>query len=852
MVFLDPVFLFFFLPAVILLTKLSPRPMRNAVLLFFSLLFYAWGEPVYILLMLAVIAINYLAGLRLLRFPADSASGRQKLVLTLAILLDLLILGIFKYTGFFAELINNAAGLALPVPQIVLPIGISFYIFQSMSYVIDVYRGDADAQRSILGFGTYVALFPQLIAGPIVRYRDIALQLTQREETVRLFADGAVEFVYGLAKKVLLANQMGLLADRMLLGEGGTISAWVGMAAYTLQIYFDFSGYSDMAIGLGQMFGFRFLKTLTILISPEASQSSGDAGTCPCPPGSRNMSISRWAATGRGFYGSAYSGSGLWLTQPDTLELWHSAATVQVSDESGRTNSSVFYPERLKEADKYTVFLDGNHSLVTIENLSGAERPGNLLVIRDSFSNSLGCFLADCYDRIVLVDLRYYKLPLTDLIAQQGIDEVLIEYSVKNFMTEPSLAFLSADGEELQRQLGQRQAAQGTESGPEEQEAPAGAVPTNYFAPPQILTDAFFDNTLYLGDSVIGTLATFCAENGKLPGALVSCNALLTYNEVANGWLEHLAYKGNFVTLRTILEDTGATKLIGALGCNDLAQTDVESCKQRTVAFLNAAREISPDITIFMQSVMPILNVQSDFNQPEVEEFNAWLKENAEAYNYCYIELDKPFKGPDGMLSDAYMYTATHINLAGGPVWYEALMQPENYYNFPKELMVEYDAASGMPVGDAPGATLPAESTPSPAPVSIPAEEERGALDVLYEEITRTLEVPAMLELKDDLLSAYLGLSPEDFKDGRFYVCGNNLKADEIWLVELDSEAAAAQMLEKARARIEVKAQSYRNYLPEEYEIASRGIAVTRGRLTALFISPDAEAMLAAFNTAVR
>jgi len=553
-----------------------------------------------------------------------------------------------------------------------------------------------------------------------------------------------------------------------------------------------------------------------------------------------------------GFYGSAYSGSGLWLTQPDTLELWHSAATVQVSDESGRTNSSVFYPERLKEADKYTVFLDGNHSLVTIENLSGAERPGNLLVIRDSFSNSLGCFLADCYDRIVLVDLRYYKLPLTDLIAQQGIDEVLIEYSVENFMTEPSLAFLSADGEELQRQLGQRQAAQGTESGPEEQEAPAGAVPTNYFAPPQILTDAFFDNTLYLGDSVIGTLATFCAENGKLPGALVSCNALLTYNEVANGWLEHLAYKGNFVTLRTILEDTGATKLIGALGCNDLAQTDVESCKQRTVAFLNAAREISPDITIFMQSVMPILNVQSDFNQPEVEEFNAWLKENAEAYNYCYIELDKPFKGPDGTLSDAYMYNATHINLAGGPVWYEALMQPENYYNFPKELMVEYDAASGMPVGDAPGATLPAESTPSPAPVSIPAEEERGALDVLYEEITRTLEVPAMLELKDDLLSAYLGLSPEDFKDGRFYVCGNNLKADEIWLVELDSEAAAAQMLEKARARIEVKAQSYRNYLPEEYEIASRGIAVTRGRLTALFISPDAEAMLAAFNTAVR
>ena len=270
MVFSDPVFLFFFLPAVILMTKLSPKPLRNAVLLLFSLLFYAWGEPIYILLMLAVIVINYLAGLRLLRFPADNAPGRRRFVLTLAILLNLTILGVFKYTGFFAELLNSAAGLHLPVPQIILPIGISFYVFQSMSYVIDVYRGDAKAQRNILNFGTYVALFPQLIAGPIVRYRDIALQLTEREETVKLFADGATEFVYGLSKKVLLANQMGLLADRMLLSEGGTVSAWVGMAAYTLQIYFDFSGYSDMAIGLGQMFGFRFLKNFDY---PYISQS---------------------------------------------------------------------------------------------------------------------------------------------------------------------------------------------------------------------------------------------------------------------------------------------------------------------------------------------------------------------------------------------------------------------------------------------------------------------------------------------------------------------------------------------------------------------------------------------------
>ena len=270
MVFSDPVFLFFFLPAVILLTKLSPKRARNFILLLASLVFYAWGEPVYVLLMLAVIVSNYLAGLLLVNCPAKTAPGRRRLVLTLAIVLNLTILGVFKYTGFFAELLNAAAGLHLPVPQIILPIGISFYIFQSMSYVIDVYRGDAEAQRNILDFGTYVALFPQLIAGPIVRYRDIALQLTDRKETVSLFASGATTFVYGLSKKVLLDNQMGLLADRMLLSESGTLSAWVGMAAYTLQIYFDFSGYSDMAIGLGKMFGFRFEKNFDY---PYISQS---------------------------------------------------------------------------------------------------------------------------------------------------------------------------------------------------------------------------------------------------------------------------------------------------------------------------------------------------------------------------------------------------------------------------------------------------------------------------------------------------------------------------------------------------------------------------------------------------
>ena len=270
MVFSDNIFLFFFLPLVLLCDRLCPKAHRNAVLLLFSLVFYAWGEPVYVLLMLLVIVLNYAAGRLLERFSAEHAAGARRGVLVLAVVLNLAILGVFKYTGFFMGLVRDLTHGSFSIPEIVLPIGISFYIFQSMSYVIDVYRGDAPVQRSILSFGTYVALFPQLIAGPIVKYGDIAEQLERRRESRALFAGGVRHFLYGLAKKVLLANQMGLVADRLLLGESGTLSAWAGLIAYSLQIYFDFSGYSDMAIGLGRMFGFRFLKNFDF---PYISQS---------------------------------------------------------------------------------------------------------------------------------------------------------------------------------------------------------------------------------------------------------------------------------------------------------------------------------------------------------------------------------------------------------------------------------------------------------------------------------------------------------------------------------------------------------------------------------------------------
>ena len=248
MLFSSNVFLFAFLPAVLLVYYLCPVRLRNPVLLLFSLFFYGWGEPVYLFLMIGDILLNYICG-RWIAFDREKGkTGKTGLVT--GVVLNLLLLGFFKYAGFlFGSL----------VPDIPLPIGISFYIFQSMSYIIDVYRNDAPMQRNVLTFGTYVTLFPQLIAGPIVRYADVAQMLQNRKENLSQFASGVLLFIAGLAKKVLLANPMGSLWN-LLQAENGTLAAWVGLLAYTLQIYFDFSGYSDMAIGLGRMFGFEFLE----------------------------------------------------------------------------------------------------------------------------------------------------------------------------------------------------------------------------------------------------------------------------------------------------------------------------------------------------------------------------------------------------------------------------------------------------------------------------------------------------------------------------------------------------------------------------------------------------------------
>ena len=261
MVFSSFVFLCAFLPIVLFLYYISPARIRNLVLLAASLIFYAWGEPVYVLIMLFSTVFDYTNGRLIEYFKKKGSRGKMKAALVVDICGNLGILGFFKYADFVIDNINSITGAGLSLLHIALPIGISFYTFQTMSYTIDEYRGQVEAQHNILDFATYVVLFPQLIAGPIVQYKTIANELSQRKVGLTDFSEGAFRFAIGLAKKVLLANQIGGLWDTISrMNELTTATAWLGAIAYSFQIYFDFSGYSDMAIGLGRMFGFHFLE----------------------------------------------------------------------------------------------------------------------------------------------------------------------------------------------------------------------------------------------------------------------------------------------------------------------------------------------------------------------------------------------------------------------------------------------------------------------------------------------------------------------------------------------------------------------------------------------------------------
>lgn len=258
MVFSSTIFLCVYLPLVLLGYYICPKKGRNLFLLIVSLVFYAWGEPKYVFLMIFSILVNYIFG-RLMDKHRENKK-RLKLMLVLSVVIDLGLLSVFKYTDFIITNVNAIFGVNFDLLNIALPIGISFYTFQAMSYTIDVYRNDVRVQKNLIDFGMYITMFPQLIAGPIVRYADVQDQLADRSVTTADFSEGIMRFVVGLGKKVLLANQMGAVWSDIyaLGGDVSALMAWTGAIAYTFQIYFDFSGYSDMAIGLGRMFGFKF------------------------------------------------------------------------------------------------------------------------------------------------------------------------------------------------------------------------------------------------------------------------------------------------------------------------------------------------------------------------------------------------------------------------------------------------------------------------------------------------------------------------------------------------------------------------------------------------------------------
>lgn len=269
MVFSSLVFIFLFLPIVLIFYYLLEDRFKNGVLLFASLFFYAWGEPKYVFLMISSIIVNYIFGIKV---DSDNTS-KKKLWLIISVFFNISLLVVFKYSNFFVDSINSLFNISLSIPKIALPLGISFFTFQTMSYVIDVYKNEGKAQENIFDLALYVSLFPQLVAGPIVRYQTVDNQINKRNHTMNKFANGIERFIVGLGKKVIFSNQLGLIADNIFasqIADISTLEAWLGIICYTLQIYFDFSGYSDMAIGLGKMFGFDFLENFNY---PYISQS---------------------------------------------------------------------------------------------------------------------------------------------------------------------------------------------------------------------------------------------------------------------------------------------------------------------------------------------------------------------------------------------------------------------------------------------------------------------------------------------------------------------------------------------------------------------------------------------------
>ncbi|MBC5630690.1 MBOAT family protein [Clostridium sp. NSJ-6] len=261
MVFSSLIFIFIFLPLVLVSYYIVPKRFKNSIILLASLIFYAWGEPVYVLLIIVSILINYFGALLIRKYISDKE--KSKFVFITVLLIDISVLFFFKYYGFAIESLGSILGLNLQVKSIALPLGVSFYTFQQISYIADIYMQRVKPQKNLIDFAAYITMFPQLIAGPIVNYNDIYKQLANRKESISKFGEGVQRFIIGLGKKVILANNIGLIWSQVKeipLNDLSVVLAWIGIIAFTLQIYFDFSGYSDMAIGLAKMFGFDFLE----------------------------------------------------------------------------------------------------------------------------------------------------------------------------------------------------------------------------------------------------------------------------------------------------------------------------------------------------------------------------------------------------------------------------------------------------------------------------------------------------------------------------------------------------------------------------------------------------------------
>lgn len=261
MVFSSLVFIFVFLPITLFIYYLSPKKFKNLILLIASLIFYAWGEPIYIFLMIFTTIFSYFSAILIDKYK--NGKGSSLAIFILSVVMNLCVLCFFKYYGFFIDNINNLFSMNINVKKLPLPVGISFYTFQTLSYIIDVYLQKVPVQKNIISFSTYVTMFPQLVAGPIVKYGDINKQLDNRKESLDKFGEGVSYFIRGLSKKVLLANNIGLLWSNVKAlspDKLSILSAWLGILAFTFQIYFDFSGYSDMAIGLGKFFGFDLME----------------------------------------------------------------------------------------------------------------------------------------------------------------------------------------------------------------------------------------------------------------------------------------------------------------------------------------------------------------------------------------------------------------------------------------------------------------------------------------------------------------------------------------------------------------------------------------------------------------